>query len=384
MGEMNEVASFFPPSKPELVRDLGKTSIADFKITFAEKFKNAKEEQKSLAYIEKMRKQGEEKFAPYELGKTLDEERIVLERDLVVNRYLDNFRDKPPAIGNFDKRIHILEAGGIKKLLRDLYGSEAKFAAFIDYMRQFVATERSASRVSDTLNIQHELLHLQQPTIFQLIDGEVELYRAGIEIHDKEGKVRLDKLHEVLTEEQNIDIFKRNIENNPAFPLYKEELTIVEKIKPWIKEVLEEKGMDKESQEIFISETVTIVGHTIGGPKEVLRILEDDKTPKTERIAYLKKVIDNHPEEYCSTHYFGYFEDRVKFNKLAEEIISKSGGKLKDKRDVIRMFAEVQYASNDKFVDKFESLKKNIDEILGEGSWEKRVEEPFSTGKPKT
>lgn len=318
-----------------------------------------KDKEAAAKFLEKMHKEGGEEFIPYEAPKTPRDERIIEERTWAVDGFIKFFGGKPRKIEK--ERIHLLKPGSVE----DYSGGDMK-DAFCDALSNCLSVDRYASDVATAVNIQHELFHLESPKIFQWLNGTMRLRRLGLRTFEPPGKSRLTGLDEALIAEVNYQLFDKNIKNNP---LYREELKIVEEIKPWVRKYLEKWGLDKIRQEIYLSDIYTVIG-----AEKLLKFLESDKS-EGEKMDYLAEIIKN-PRRDCKLMKFERFDEWINFSRLADEIITKSNGEVRNVWEVIDMFARVQFAPNDKFAKKLEDLKINIERILGEGAFEK-IEKTF-------
>lgn len=306
-----------------------------------------------------MYRHGREIFADesitHEIQKTPIDIKIIEESELAVNDFVEFFKGERQSLER--KRIHLVKQGSVEAY----YGGKIK-DGFCDYLGHCISVDRSPSDVATAERMTHENFHLFSPKIFQLVEGErLAPYRLGLKIFDTDGKIKLAETDEAITGELNYQSFKRNIENNP---LYYKELEMVGRIKPWIIEVLERKGFDEEMQKNTLSNI-----YTVTGAEPLLKILEG-KDSKNYKIDYLTDIID-WPKVDCKLVSFERSKEWNKFSKLAYKIINQSDGEINNLWGVIKMFARVKFAPNDKFPELLESLKVKIDGILGQGSFEK-------------
>lgn len=317
---------------------------------------NEKTKKEAKNFINEAYIHGGEKFIPFEIPKTEKDKKIIDIASSGVDFFIKFFDGNPSPIEN--NRIHLLKPGSIKKDSGGMIENE-----FCDNLSYCVSIDRTPSDISTAVSIQHEILHLKSPKIYNLIEGEVLPYRLGLKIIDSDGKTKFAGTHEALIGEINYHMFKQYIERNP---FYKEELDTVEKIKPWINEIKNNEVLEKSYllKEINLKEI-----YTVKGAKEISLILESSKS-KDYKIAYLTDIIEN-PQEDRRLVMFERSKEWKDFSNLAAKLKTASKREIINKWVVIDMFARVLFAPNDKFTQKLDALKKTVDGYLGKGAFEK-------------
>lgn len=99
----------------------------------------------------------------------------------------------------------------------------------------------------------------------------------------------------------------------------------------------------------------------------MLDILESRKS-KDYKIAYMTDVIEN-PTKNHKLETFERSREWTDFSNFSYRLITESKGKIKTRWEVIDMFARVKFAPHE-FTEKLAHLRKRVDEILGEGSFD--------------
>lgn len=292
-----------------------------------------------------------------ELQKTKREKQIILDRISAVKGLVESFGYQPSQKYDLN-RSHLLKPGRIK-----IFSGGDMTDGFFDPLGQCETTERSPSDVECARNIGHEELHRESPTIWQLQET-IALYRHGLKTIDQDGEVHMGKFDEALNADLNYYLFKTTIQNNP---LYEEELNLVRKIRPWIKEIISKQAVG----EVILSENIFLEDiYTIRGAKKVSETLGSSKS-KDYKIAYLADVIEN-PRDDCKLITFERSEEVKYFTETAYKIIdaAKLKGKMIFPNEIINWFSWVKFAPNEKFFEKRDALKARIDGIMGEGFFE--------------
>lgn len=294
-----------------------------------------------------------------ELQKTKREKQIILDRISAVNGLVKSFGYQNSQKHDLN-RAHLLKPGDL-----EIFSNGNIVDGFFDPYGHCISIERSPSDVETATIVGHEKLHNESPVILQKINGVISTLRMGLKTRSHDDIIHMDKIDEAVTADLNYYLYKTTIQNNP---LYEKELSMVRKIKPWIKEVM----FEREVGNVILSENVYPEDiYTIRGAEGVLKILNSPKS-KNYKIAYMTDIIEN-PKEDRRLVTFERSDEMRYFTETAYKIINaaKMKGQIIYPNEIINWFSWVKFAPNDKFFEKREALKQKIDSFLGEGEFDK-------------
>jgi hypothetical protein len=252
------------------------------------------------------------------------------------------------------ERVFLLKPDGVASL------NEGKIRSGVSNIySQSIAVDRTDSNALLAESVVHESFHMSCYYAAQIFeDGIDRLYRSGIEMRgrEKEGKY-FSIAQEAIIATLSRKFFDEVISKDP---LYKDDMKYTEAIKSWLI-AYAEKNTQGENKEKTVAAIHDIL--ILPGSESVYRMLYET----------------NEDDDYKSGVFYGYFkeelesgkviqersEERDKFNKVIDEIITNSKGKLNNKEKLFDEFAHAHFTGN------YLPLARLIEGALGKGSFRK-------------
>lgn len=292
---------------------------------------------------------------PYEIEPSEKDKKIINFITDSVSKILLSYGVEPTSLPS--GKICVVGENSVSKITDDRLRE-----GFHSMLKQRVVVERAKSDTQFALCLAHELLHLKSYKSAQIIRGEVEPYRSGLIIFDRDSSETeyFSELEEAIVAEVTRQLYVNEMKKNS---LFKSEIEKTEKIKFWIRKTMEMAKIDEIKQQRILDEV-----YTIPDADEILEFVEND---------------NEHDEEYKTGFVFGRFQrlakeegviiserysERKKFNGLLDELIKKSNGKFKNKNELFVEFAKANFSG------KLLSLARIVESTLGKGSFRELAE----------
>jgi len=293
-----------------------------------------------------------ERFATYENPKSRKEKRIIQHVESSVDKIIKTYEGRSKPFPR--EKIHVVKPGAVEVITK---GKCKESCHFI--LGQDVAVERTWSSVGFAAKVAHELLHIKSYKSARVIEREIKPSRSGISMFGKEKIEYFGEIEEAIISELTRQFYQNEIKSNP---LYREEVEATEKLKWWMRKFTKMKGAEKEKQEMMFSEI-----YSIPKAKDILKVLESNKSKKYKcgfLVGAMESLIEKDEGIFTER-----FRERKKFDKLLEEILTKSGGWFKNKQEIFNEFAKANFSGN------LSPLAKIIRESLGKGAFQRIAKE---------
>ncbi len=334
--------------------------MSDFETQFNKNIVGGKSEQEKKQAHEKLQQELEENSykdtKPYEIEPSKKDRQIIDFAINAVDKIIASYGGTPKSF--LPEKIFILKEGAVSEI------TDGKLReGFHSLLKQRIVVERGESDVHFATTVVHELLHLKSFKAAQIIDGEIEPYRAGITVFDRSAENEyFAKIEEAIVSEVTRQFYTNEICRNS---LFKSEVEKTEKIKVWIKKDLQLSGMDETKQQRIMEEIFFIPD-----ADDILEFLNgevDSDDPEMYKIGYVNgafRVLMENGDVKLSERYV----ERKALYDLLDEIVEKSDGEIKNRKEIFDEFAKANFSG------KLLPLARIIENTLGKGSFREIAE----------
>ncbi len=264
-------------------------------------------------------------------------------------------------------RIFLLRPGGVEK------STEGEVRTGVcNRFEQSIAIDRRTSNALLASCVVHEMFHMDSYSSAQVIESDLDSltnktrskpYRGGISMRSREN----DDKYFGLAEEAIIATLSRRFFDEVIVndPLYKEEIERTRKIKEWLFNFAQKSIPEQERRDKFISNI-----------RDILILPESD-------MVYRILCESGYKDNYKIGFFIGFFEDnlklgtimhervdeREKFNKVLDRLVTNSKGKISDRNQLFDQFAKAHFTGN------YLPLARSIEDSLGKGSFREIAKE---------
>ncbi len=349
----------------ELKQTKTETSDSDFKTMF-DRVIGGKSEEERIGAKEDLQKRLEQPIRAdikeHEIPLTERDRKIIKSTESAVDKIVTYYGGKPKRIK--PENIGVVSQGAIAtitegRLRGGMYSS----------LGQKVIVEKNESDVDLATVLAHELFHFKAYKSAKITkEGDIKSYRSGIAVSDREKEVEyLVEIEEAIIAKVVRKFYEEEIRNNPLFA---DEVLKTDKVKDWIKKSMQMRDWDENKSQFMLDEI-----YSMPESDKMLEVLEKKdfkgykgKNLEEFKIGYvdgcLKRLIEK-DKVVLSERY----REREKLNKIMQEILEKSKGKFKDKKEIFDEFTKAHFSGN------LLPLARIVESALGKGSFRKMAED---------
>jgi hypothetical protein len=316
------------------------------------------ERESAEQYFQKRSDEKSERILQYEIEKTPGDKEIIERTMVYVDQVAARYTDKVKPIS--EDKIFLLKKDGVEameegRLLSGVYNP----------VTGNIAVDQKDSKIGMAGTIAHELFHAKAYKSWRISSKERrdDLYRHGL---------------------QMIDIKNPQAESGTKqkyFSVMDE--AIVEKLASQAIELIEQDPLFREESEATKQLLNFYLGFARrnGKSPEFLQRMEDEFRYVSNAQKRLKSVLDfsedqNDREDYTAGMFKALAEkseiggnsrdlERIKFDKLLDEIVEKSSGRFANREEVFTEFAKAHFSGD------YLNIARIVEGILGKGSFRK-------------
>lgn len=324
------------------------------------------EQKKALGILQGDFNKKHKRFAKYEIEKSPEDIDIIRKTESIVDKIVSQYGGKLKMLPLENK--YILRPGSVSQMTGGNYGGGIQSP-----LKGKIGVERNKSNFLFASSLAHELLHLKsyKSVSIDKLDEEkgARLYRSGLRLMDTKDPNELSgeekEYFAVLEEAIVAECTRKALNELSKEGEFKEESEAVKRIMSWVITYYRRIGGPEEQIKEFEGDIKYIVN-----PKAKVQMIIDYSPNEKDRqalAAHIYEVADDEGE----VEPFERYEERKKFYKLLDDLITKSGGKFKNRDEIFDEFAKANFSGN------YLPLARIIDGILGKGSFRK-IAEDFS------
>ncbi|MEI6835535.1 MAG: hypothetical protein WCK59_01765 [Candidatus Falkowbacteria bacterium] len=306
------------------------------------------------------------RLAEYEIKKSPEDLEIIKKTESLVDKFVLKYGGDPKPLPA--DNIYILKPDSVLEI------SHGKISGGIfKPLVLKIGVEQQKSKLLFVSILAHELFHLKsyKSARFGQSNEDIRLYRSGLSMIDlknqsEEGgeeKRYFDDLEEAIVAECT----KKIVDEISKDEEFREEMKAVVKLRDWHSAYY---GISSE-EAIGSGSEIKYIVNPQDKVADVLAFSDNEES----RQAYAAGMIDYAYEE-GDAEIVERQREREKLYKLLDNLITGSGGKLKNREEVFDEFARANFSGN------YLPLARMVEDILGKGSFRKLAEE-FSNESSK-
>lgn len=249
-------------------------------------------------------------------------------------------------------RIFLLNSGGVG---RENKGGMRQ--GVCDFFNQSIGVDRSASVAIMATTVVHECLHLASYSAMRISQDDSFVYRSGIEVMGRQGDdTYFAQAQEAIIETCNDEFVSEVIARDP---LYKKEYAETQEIKEWLTTYVS-RNFSNEIAKAKSLRTIKYI-RLLPDTATIIECLQNETV--TDHVKF-DTIMDYYQAEIQNNEIFmPRVIERETFNKVLDEIMSGSQGKITDKKALFAEFAKAHFSG------KYLPLARLIEGALGEGSF---------------
>jgi len=322
------------------------------------------QEEKKLAFkkLQNVFDERSEKLAEYEIEKGPEDLEIIKKTESIVDRIVAKYGGESKALPL--DHIYVLKPGSILAI------TEGRLAGGIHKpLGLKIGVEKGESKLLFASTIAHELFHLKSYKSARVgMSGEdVRLYRSGLSMIDRKDlseEMGEEKEYFAILEEAIVaECTKKFLDEISRESVFSEEAEAVRKFRDWAVVYYRRVGIPEEKVKEFEKE----LKYISDSQDKIERVLEfsDDEEKRQAYAAGMFEALYEKGEVEMIERY----GERKKLYELLDKLVVNSGGKFKDRDEVFDEFARANFSGN------YLPLARNVESILGKGSFRKLAEE---------
>ena len=317
--------------------------------------------------LEQVFEEKPEDFSEYEIEKTAEDKELIDAVIATVDDMVRSYGGDPTLVS--PEKIHLLKPDSVEAITEgELFGGIHR------PLNLTIGVEKTNSRFLLASVIAHELFHAKSYKAARVGESgeDVRLYRSGMSMIDRkdpdakagEEKEYFKKMEEAIVTE----CVRRFLEKISEQALFREEAKAVAQIKVWAMAYLRRTNVP-EDKVVEFGEEIKYIPEPREKVEEVLAYSGKEKDREAYTAGMFRALFEN---KTVTT--FERYNERVKFAKLTDELVQKSGGKFENREEVFAEFAKAHFTGN------YLGVARIIEGELGKGAFRRVANEFVAEG----